>query len=161
LFASVTVFWARVTPNMVVIYGTDVRQVFIDGTFFWAGAVLYHWNIKKYFSFETFVIGLLLLIFIHQWGYLYSIVSLALIPFLVMTFGFSKAHYLAIFNKADYSYGFYIYAFPVQQTIIYLFPTISIFWYLVSGFIITMFFAVFSWHFVEKPMMRLKPKKVK
>ncbi len=159
IFCILTVTWARVTSEMLVIYGTDIRQVVIDGTFFWAGAVMYHWNIKQYFSFETFVIALLLLIFVSQWGAVYSIVSLALIPFVVLAFGFSKSHYLSIFNKADYSYGFYIYAFPVQQSIIYLFPEISITWYLISGFVVTMFFAVLSWHFVEQPMMRLKPKK--
>ncbi len=159
IFALVTVIWARVTPDMVVIYGTDLRQVFIVGTFFWAGATMYHWNIKRYFSFETFVIGLLFLTFIYQWHHLYAVMALGLVPFLVLSFGFSNAHFLSVFNKADYSYGFYIYAFPVQQSIIYLFPEIPLFWYLISGFIITMAFAIMSWHFVEKPMMRFKPKK--
>ncbi len=160
VFSIVTVTWARETKEMVVVYGTDLRQIFIDGTFFWAGAVMYHWNIKRFFSFETFVIGMLFLLFIHQWGSFYSVVSLFLIPFLVLSFGFSHAHFLKIFNKADYSYGFYIYAFPVQQSIIYHYPQISMLWYLLSGFVITMLFAVLSWHFVEKPMMRLKPKRM-
>jgi len=158
IFATVTVLWARVASEMVVVYGTDLRQVAIVGTFFWAGAVMYHWDIKRFFSFENFVIVLLFSIFVYQWGYFYSIVSLALIPFLVLSFGFSNSQYLSFFNKADYSYGFYIYAFPVQQSIIYLKPDISIMWYLISGFIITMFFASMSWHFVEQPMIRLKPK---
>ena len=161
VFAILTVTWARVTQDMVVVYNTDLRQIIIDGTYFWAGATMYHWNIKRFFSFELFVIALLLLLFLHQWHQLYAIASFILVPFLVLSFGFSKANYLSIFNKADYSYGFYIYAFPVQQSIIYLFPAISTLWYLVSGFIVTMFFAVLSWHFVEKPMMRLKPKKRK
>ncbi len=55
VFALVTIIWARVTSNMVVVYGTDLRQVFIGGTFFWAGAVMYHWNIKRYF-FLIFVV---------------------------------------------------------------------------------------------------------
>lgn len=159
IFSILTISWARVTPDMVVIYNTDLRQIIIVGTFFWAGAILYHWNLKRFFSFESFVIALLLLLFIYQWKSIYSIVSFALIPFLVISFGFSKANYLSFFNKADYSYGFYIYAFPVQQSIIYLFPKISIFWYLLSGFVITMLFAVMSWHLIEKPMMNFKPKK--
>jgi len=161
IFGSLTVVWARVTPDMLVIYGTDLRQVMIVGTFFWAGAVMYHWDIKRFFSFESFVIVLLFLLFIHQWSYFYSIISLVLIPFLVLAFGFSNSKYLSIFNKADYSYGFYIYAFPVQQSIIYIYPKISMFLYLISGFVVTMFFAVISWHLIEKPIMRLKPKRVK
>jgi len=157
VFALVTVLWARVTPDMFVVYGTDIRQVFIDGTFFLAGATMYYWNIKRYFSFETFVIALFFLIFIHQWGTIYAILSLVFVPFIVLAFGFSKAQYLAVFNKADYSYGFYIYAFPVQQSIIYLYPNIAMTLYLVYGFIVTMLFAGLSWHLVEKPMMRFKP----
>ena len=160
VFSYVTVVWARITPNVVAIYGTDLRQIFIDGTFFWAGATMYHWNIKRYFSFETFVIGLIFLVFIYQWHNLYAIFSLGIVPFLVLSFGFSNAHFLSIFNKADYSYGFYIYAFPVQQSIIYLFQEISLFWYLISSFVITMLFAVMSWHFIEKPMMSFKPKRL-
>lgn len=159
IFAFLTIFWARVSPDPIVIYGSDLRQVAINGTFFWAGAVMYHWNIKRFFSFESFVIVLLILIFVYQWSYFYSIVSLVFIPFLVLSFGFSNSRYLSFFNKADYSYGFYIYAFPIQQSIIYLFPSISALWFLVSGFLVTMIFAALSWHIVEKPMMRLKPKK--
>ena len=56
VFALVTVLWARVTPNMLVIYGTDLRQVFIDGTFFWAGATMYHWDIKRSYNTNTITI---------------------------------------------------------------------------------------------------------
>lgn len=159
LFASLTVLWARVSPHMIVIYGTDMRQVVITGTFFWAGAVMYHWDFKKYFTFENFIIVLLLLLFLYRWPYIYSIASLFLIPFLVLTFGFSNAHTLLFFNKFDYSYGFYIYAFPVQQSIIYLYPNITPFMFLSFGFVITMIFASLSWHYVEQPMMQFKPKR--
>jgi peptidoglycan/LPS O-acetylase OafA/YrhL len=159
VFASLTVLWARVSPDMIVIYGTDMREVAKTGTYFWAGALMFYWNLKRFFTFEYFVIAMLFLFFIYQWSYLYSIVSLFLIPFLVLTFGFSKAYILLIFNKFDYSYGFYIYAFPVQQSIIYLYPNISPLLFLTSGFVITMIFAVLSWHYIEQPAMRFKPKK--
>jgi len=159
IFGTLTIVWARVDTQAYVIYNTDVRQVLITGTYFWAGALLFHWNIKRLFSFESFVIVTLFLFFIYQWSYIYSIISMILIPFLVLTFGFSNAHILKIFNKFDYSYGFYIYAFPVQQSIIYLYPNITPLFYLISGFVLTMLFAALSWHFVEEPMMKFKPKK--
>ncbi len=160
VFTSLTVLWARVIPDMLVIYGTDMRQVVITGTFFWAGAFMFHWNFKKFFTFEYFIIIMLFLLFIYQWSYIYSIVSLFLIPFLVLAFGFSNAHVLLLFNRFDYSYGFYIYAFPVQQSIIYLYPNISPLLFLISAFVITMMFAAFSWHYIEHPIMRFKPRKV-
>ena len=59
VFASLTVLWASVSPDMLVIYGTDMRQVVKTGTFFWAGAFMFHWNFKKFFTFEYFVIIML------------------------------------------------------------------------------------------------------
>jgi peptidoglycan/LPS O-acetylase OafA/YrhL len=56
----------------------------------------------------------------------------------------------------DYSYGLYIYAFPVQQGIVATIPDASIRQVIGLGFIITLGFAAFSWHFVEKPMLALK-----
>ena len=144
---------------MLVIYGTDMRQVAITGTFFWTGAFIFLWNFKRFFTFEYFVIIMLFLLFIYQWSYLYSIISLFLIPFLVLAFGFSNAHVLLIFNKFDYSYGFYIYAFPVQQSIIYLYQFPLVVLDFCRAFIITMIFAALSWHYIEEPMMRFKPRK--
>jgi peptidoglycan/LPS O-acetylase OafA/YrhL len=56
----------------------------------------------------------------------------------------------------DYSYGLYIYAFPIQQGIVAIIPDASIRQVIILGFIITLAFAAFSWHFVEKPMLALK-----
>lgn len=159
VFLFSTLLWAKVSPDMIVVYGTDLREVIKTGTFFWAGALMFHWNFKRFFTFEYFVIILLLLFFLYQWPYIYSIVTLFFIPFLVLSFGFSNAHILLLFNKFDYSYGFYIYAFPVQQSILYLYPNISLLLFLGSGFIITMFFAALSWHVIEKPILKMKPKR--
>lgn len=158
-FVLLSLFWAKRSPDMLIIYATDMREVVNTGVYFWAGAFIYHWGIKRFFTFEYFTIALLLLGFCYQFAYLYQIVSIFLIPFLVLSFGFSDAKALKLFNKFDYSYGFYIYAFPIQQTIIYLYPKISMPLYLLSTFTITMIFAALSWHFVEKPFLEFKPKK--
>ena len=52
-------------------------------------------------------------------------------------------------NLGDYSYGFYIYAFPVQQAIVASNPNISIIKMIVLSFCITLTLAVLSWHFIE------------
>lgn len=56
----------------------------------------------------------------------------------------------------DYSYGIYIYAFPVQQAIIATLFNASTTQVMVLGFVITIGFAALSWHFVEKPALALK-----
>jgi peptidoglycan/LPS O-acetylase OafA/YrhL len=58
----------------------------------------------------------------------------------------------------DYSYGVYIYSFPIQQCVVMLNPGISpwavAFW---SG-LGTLCAAVLSWHLVERPAMRLRDR---
>lgn len=154
----VTKFWALETQEVKIFYGMDLKIIIYTGVYFWAGAFMYHFNFKKYFSFETFTISFLLLIFLFQWGNIYSWLSYFLIPFVVLSFGFSTSKYLNIFNKADYSYGLYIYAFPVQQTMFYLYPKLSIYFHLTVGFAITILLASLSWHLIEKPALKLKPK---
>lgn len=56
----------------------------------------------------------------------------------------------------DYSYGFYIYAFPVQQSLALLVPGISAWALLVLSALITFALAAFSWHLLEKRALGLK-----
>lgn len=62
-FLFATKFWALETKDVIIFYGMDFKTIIYTGVYFWAGAFLYHFNFKKYFSFETFVISFLLL---HQ-----------------------------------------------------------------------------------------------
>ena len=65
------------------------------------------------------------------------------------------------FNKyGDYSYGMYIYAFPIQQSVAALIPGISVLAMIVISFIITFILAFISWHVVEKKMLKYKDKYV-
>jgi peptidoglycan/LPS O-acetylase OafA/YrhL len=61
-------------------------------------------------------------------------------------------------NKGDYSYGIYLYGFPIEQVVVALLPVESHSWYMVLllAFPATLVFSILSWHFVEKPFLRLK-----
>jgi peptidoglycan/LPS O-acetylase OafA/YrhL len=68
------------------------------------------------------------------------------------------------FNHAgrfgDFSYGFYLYAFPVQQTLMLLLDRKTPFVVLLaSGAVITYACAVLSWKMIEGPAMRLKRRR--
>lgn len=56
----------------------------------------------------------------------------------------------------DYSYGVYIYAFPIQQSLIALLRGISPLALAALALPVTLVFAVLSWHLIEKPALNLK-----
>jgi peptidoglycan/LPS O-acetylase OafA/YrhL len=57
----------------------------------------------------------------------------------------------------DFSYGVYLYAWPVQQVLVYFFYSSLNPWILFfSAFCITTMLAFCSWHLVEKPFLKLK-----
>ena len=58
----------------------------------------------------------------------------------------------------DYSYGIYLYHFPITQAVIATFPDLRSHWATASltALVVTIVFAVFSWHIIEKPCLMLK-----
>jgi peptidoglycan/LPS O-acetylase OafA/YrhL len=61
------------------------------------------------------------------------------------------------FDKyGDFSYGIYLYAFPIQQTVAKFGLNHDPISYLIICFSFTFIAAALSWHLVEKPFLRLK-----
>jgi len=83
------------------------------------------------------------------------------LPYLVfyLAFGFKfKNDFLKDFGKKyDLSYGIYIYAFPIQQTIMHFFASqITLPVFFIFSYLITLILAFFSFVIVEKPCLNLK-----
>ena len=78
--------------------------------------------------------------------------------YIIFFLGYSEIPSLKIYNRfGDYSYGVYIYAFPIQQIYVQLGtenPLQNIALSLPTACIC----AVLSWHFIESPALRLKHK---
>ncbi len=88
----------------------------------------------------------------------YSFVAPIFGSYLVIWLALSPAVRLPNFAKyGDYSYGIYVYAFPVQQIVTMLMGA-SATWYwngLISG-PITLLLGFFSWNLIERPALALK-----
>lgn len=74
-----------------------------------------------------------------------------------VTMWFAYVPNLHWFNRmGDYSYGLYIYAYPVQQTLRHYFPHILPLQMFPAATVVTLACAALSWHLVEEPALRLK-----
>lgn len=58
--------------------------------------------------------------------------------------------------RGDYSYGMFLYGFPVQQMIVATFPDISPLAMFSLAVPLSLALAIASWHWVEQPSLRLK-----
>ena len=78
------------------------------------------------------------------------------VPFLILSLGFYFKDKI-IAGRFDYSYGIYIYAWPIQQFFANIFKVDFILsFFLVIVF--TLIFASISWHFIEKPALKFLRK---
>lgn len=77
------------------------------------------------------------------------------IAYATVVIGITNPPKAPVIFSGDYSYGMYLYAFPFQQLHMYLFPTNDS-WFANMAFAIpvTAVFAVFSWTFIEKPILQ-------
>ncbi len=79
------------------------------------------------------------------------------LPYLVVYLAYAlKGPFLSYNRLGDYSYGIYIYAFPVQQIVAATLSGIGVVGITVIAGVGTLAISVASWHFIERPALRLK-----
>jgi peptidoglycan/LPS O-acetylase OafA/YrhL len=87
----------------------------------------------------------------------FSIVYTLTIAYMLCYLAYLPAGAIRKYNEmGDYSYGVYIYAFPVQQALAATYPGISVSAMLLSSGMVTLALAILSWHLIEKRALRLK-----
>lgn len=125
---------------------------------FFAGASYYSYRSKVVLS--SFVFSILFILLVLSAIFIKADFVMLLwlfMPYVLFYLAYIPAGFLRSYNKlGDYSYGIYIYAFPVQQATVMLYPEANILGVLLVSGTITLILAILSWHFVEKPVLALK-----
>ena len=157
LFIALAALWALPTQEAMVVYRTDLRHIPMCGVYFMVGASLYCFQWEKHFTLSNVLLALVAWLSLSHRTQWFAMASWLVLPFVVMAFGLARHPWIGRMHTRDYSYGIYIYAFPVQQTVASFWPQMPLPAYLLSTFVITVALAATSWHFVEKPALKLKP----
>jgi peptidoglycan/LPS O-acetylase OafA/YrhL len=89
---------------------------------------------------------------------LYYVSAFAL-PYCSAYIGLTKLAPLPYFHRGDYSYGVYIYGFPIQQAIAFYFPHLRNWLFSFAlAFPLSVAFATMSWHLIEKPALGVRKR---
>jgi hypothetical protein len=141
----------------VSIAGMPLFNFFDLGLYFIAGMVLYTYRDSIPINKHLAMISIAGIVFC-VWRREYHASVAVFVAYLVMYVAFNPSIKLHRFSKyGDFSYGIYIYAFPIQQALTVMAGgKMSPYLNFVGSFFITLALAVFSWHLVEKRCLSLK-----
>lgn len=130
-------------------------------SFFFAGACFYKYRQHVPKSKLLLALSFLLLLVSLRWVMIFELVLVLCGSYILFWFVFSNK--LRLYNAAkygDFSYGIYLYGWPVQQLLVlYAGTKINLAAMLLLSVLCVLPFAFFSWHVIEKPALKLKPRK--
>ena len=126
------------------------------GLMFTSGVALYLYRDAPVLSWRWLGAVLAALAFstlnLKAWSILYVLA----IPYVMLCLAYLPRGRILRFNRlGDYSYGVYVYAYPVQQTLMCLVPALGPIALFGASMTVTLAMAVLSWHFVERPALCL------
>lgn len=138
---------------------------------FMMGILMYQFRYNIYYSkklvlisFTVVLVGAYILNIESVSSVYNRFIMLPAIVYITIWLGVTPVSIPNLFHRGDYSYGIYLYHYPLAQVIIALLP-ISILtnsggFLMVSAFTIISVsaFSAFSWHYIEKPVLGLRRK---
>lgn len=145
---------------VIVVYAADLKYILVQFPFFFAGALF---RLLERPGRELYRADVALLCFALNWSVAswFSWWNVPIewftLPYMVICFGRMSMPVLRRAGRfGDISYGMYLYAFPVQQAVLYFLPGVS--YPIALCGVLTVVPAFLSWHLVEKPALAFKPQ---
>ncbi|CAG0978340.1 hypothetical protein BURK2_01695 [Burkholderiales bacterium] len=152
-FASVLLFSAL--PEAYPLWPNDAASRKLALCF--ALGVLFHLN-RRFVVLRLRWAALMVGVAAFTWqSEVMQVAKYFLLAYLLLVAAYHPRLRFAAFNRlGDYSYGLYIYAFPVQQAIVALVPGVGPGQLMMLAFPLVLVLALLSWHLLEKPALGLK-----
>jgi peptidoglycan/LPS O-acetylase OafA/YrhL len=124
---------------------------------FYVGLVAYLWRQRIPYNGWLCIAAILIsypLMFSHRAIYIYPI----MLGYVTVFIGLTNFPKFWLLQSGDYSYGIYLYGFPITQVLATEFPALrtNIFALILVAIICTGLFAALSWRLVEKRFLRLR-----
>ena len=126
--------------------------------YFFCGSMLYHW--REYVPYNRWLfigaIGAVYLHYMSSGGHLF--IFPVFVTYITIFLGLTNLPRIPVIQSGDYSYGVYLYGFPITQALVNVAPQLRGhgIWVAATAIPLTFAFAGLSWHLVEKPMLALK-----
>lgn len=136
----------------------NISNLIVFAAFFYAG-VIFNLYGKSISGMKVLMGATLLFIpFVLYFGKpaVFPYLLLLLSTGSVMIGSMNKAWLPFITRFGDFSYGFYIYGYVIQNILSVLFPVSNPYLFALLSLLFTAPFAIFSWKVVEQPFLRLK-----
>lgn len=127
--------------------------------YFFMGVLFYHWR-EKIPLHWALILGAGAVGYWLQRGHHAVYIAPIFVTYVALAFGMLPIPKLPLISKGDYSYGIYLYGFPITQGCLAAIPALrgNGWATLAVAGLATVAFAAFSWHVIEKPTLALKKK---
>lgn len=90
-------------------------------------------------------------------GHAFLIVYYLTLPYVLFYLAYIPTGKIRAFNRlGDYSYGVYLYAFPLQQALVASYSGWTVSMLVFGAGVLTLLCAICSWHWIERPMLTLR-----
>ena len=157
LFVACSLTLAFANTMYGVFAAHDVLSDFVIIYYFTMGVMFFQWKDKIPYSYVLFAVSIILFVSLSYSHYTIFIYPAAL-TYITLFIGMTKFPSIPLLNTGDYSYGVYLYGYPITQAVIAALPVVRGSFALIMfvALPLTFLFAAGSWHVVEKRALRLK-----
>jgi peptidoglycan/LPS O-acetylase OafA/YrhL len=159
VFVAAALFLSMLNVAFDIGKPTDVFPPNVIVFYFLCGIAAYQWKSEIPLHGMFFVVAVIVAYFTVTTPGLAYFTAIP-VTYIMVYMGMLNLPLMRPFSNGDYSYGIYLFNFPIQQSIMKICPGVDSWWALMSiSMPATIVFSAMSWHYIEKPALSLKNRR--